>query len=158
MEYPRRGYSKRILDSQRPSKSQPEIPPKRVKQATGDFNHKAQCKRVQQAAGDFTPLRPVAPGLEIRKCTTMAQTRRNTGVFIVVQVYKNQAKRTRMRAYLYTPTTMESRINTGFFRYLYTFGSQVGAGEMDLSLSRKKLGNMRLCEVATLSCSEGLIY
>ena len=35
------------------------------------------------------------PGLGIRKCTTMAQTRINTGVFIVVQVYKNKGKRTR---------------------------------------------------------------
>ncbi len=71
--------------------------------------------------------------LEMGKCTTIAQTRINTGVFIVVQVYKNRRKRTRIEreaykngVYLYTPTTTESRINTGFFLYLYTFGFQVG--------------------------------
>ena len=41
------------------------------------------------------PVRSRTPGLGIRKCTTMAQTRINTGVFIVVQVYKNKGKRTR---------------------------------------------------------------
>ena len=73
------------------------------------------------------------PRLEMGKCTTTAQTRINTGVFIVVQVYKNRRKRTRIEreaykngVYLYTPTTTESRINTGFFLYLYTFGFQVG--------------------------------
>ena len=75
----------------------------------------------------------VAPGPEMGKCTTTAQTRINTGVFVVVQVYKNRRKRTRIEreaykngVYLYTPTTTESRINTGFFLYLYTFGFQVG--------------------------------
>ena len=34
--------------------------------------------------------------LEMGKCTTIAQTRINTGVFIVVQVYKNRRKRTRI--------------------------------------------------------------
>ena len=36
------------------------------------------------------------PRLEMGKCTTTAQTRINTGVFIVVQVYKNRRKRTRI--------------------------------------------------------------
>ena len=40
--------------------------------------------------------------LEMGKCTTTAQTRINTGVFIVVQVYKNRRKRTRM-GYTCTP-------------------------------------------------------
>ena len=34
--------------------------------------------------------------LEMGKCTTTAETRINTGVFIVVQVYKNRRKRTRI--------------------------------------------------------------
>ena len=42
------------------------------------------------------------PRLEMGKCTTTAQTRINTGVFIVVQVYKNRRKRTRM-GYTCTP-------------------------------------------------------
>ena len=63
--------------------------------------------------------------------------------------------------HLYDSSTWSNhrtRIKPSFFDDSSIFSSQVGAGEMDLSLSRKKLGNMRLCEVATLSCSEGSIY